>query len=109
MSYRKDLLQAAGITDLSALDPDNGPPTIDTVRAMANKVNHKTGGAYDVVGFIPWINQGWHYTWGFVYGGTLFDKTGCKVTANDPKIVQASTDIFCNRSTSLCSGAGESI
>lgn len=91
--YRKDLLQAAGV-DISALDPAKGPPTIDTIRAMANKVNHKTNGAYDVIGFIPYLNQGWHYTWGFAYGGSFFDAGACKVTPNDPKIVQAFKDMF---------------
>jgi multiple sugar transport system substrate-binding protein len=98
--YRKDLLQAAGV-DISALDPSKGPPTIDMIRTMANKVNHKTNGAYDVIGFIPWINQGWHYTWGFVYGGSFFDASSCKVTPSDPKIVQAYTDMFQNWSKAL--------
>lgn len=98
--YRKDILQAAGV-DISALDPSKGPPTIDMIRTMANKVNHKTNGAYDVVGFIPWINQGWHYTWGFAYGGSFFDSSSCKVTPDDPKIVQAFTDMFTNWSKAL--------
>ena len=98
--YRKDLLQAAGV-DISALDPSKGPPTIDMIRTMANKVNHKTNGAYDVVGFIPWINQGWHYTWGFAYGGSFFNSSTCKVTPDDPKIVQAFTDMFQNWSKAL--------
>ncbi len=98
--YRKDLLQAAGV-DISALDPSKGPPTIDMIRTMANKVNHKTNGAYDVIGFIPWINQGWHYTWGFVYGGSFFNSGSCKVTPDDPKIVQAYTDMFQNWSKAL--------
>ena len=98
--YRKDLLQAAGV-DISALDPSKGPPTIDMIRTMANKVNHKTNGAYDVIGFIPWINQGWHYTWGFAYGGSFFNSSTCKVTPDDPKIVQAFTDMFQNWSKAL--------
>lgn len=93
--YNKDLLAKAGITDLSALDPKNGPPTIAQIRDMANKINHKDGsGNYDVIGFVPYLNQGWHYTWGFVYGGSFFDKSSCKVTPDDPKIVRAFKDMF---------------
>lgn len=93
--YNKDLLAKAGITDLSALDPKNGPPTISQIRDMANKINHKdSSGNYDVIGFVPYLNQGWHYTWGFVYGGSFFDKSACKVTPDDPKIVQAFKDMF---------------
>jgi len=92
--YRKDLLTAAGVTDQSFLDPAKGPPTIDQVRAAANKVNHETNGAYDVIGFVPWVDQGWHYTWGFDFGGSFFDSGSCKVTPTDPKIVQAFTTMF---------------
>lgn len=100
--YNKDLLKAAGVTDLSSLDPSNGPPTISAVRQMASKVNKKdASGNYTVVGFVPWINQGWHYTWGFVYGGTFFDSSSCKVTPDNPKIVQAFNDMFWNWSDSL--------
>ena len=100
--YNKDLLAKAGVTDLSALDPAKGPPTIATVKAMADKVNKKdSSGKYSQVGFIPWWEQGWHYTWGFVYGGSFFDKSACKVTPDDPKIVKAFTDMFANWSKGL--------
>src|SRR5438105_15185254 len=66
--YRKDLLKAAGV-DITPLDPANGPVTIDTVRTMANKVNHQDAScAYDVIGFVPWVDQGWHYTWASISG-----------------------------------------
>src|SRR5947209_19735849 len=80
--YNKDLLQAAGVTDLSALDMSKGAPTIDTIRGMANKVNKKVNGKYTVVGFAPRLNQEWHYTWGFAYGGSFFDAASCKVPAD---------------------------
>jgi len=99
--YNKDLLQAAGVTDLSALDMSKGAPTIDTIRGMANKVNKKVNGKYTVVGFAPRLNQGWHYTWGFAYGGSFFDAASCKVTPDDPKIVQAFKDMFYDWSAAL--------
>lgn len=92
--YNKDLLSAAGI-DASSLDISKGPQTIDTIRTMANKLNKKdSSGKYTVLGFVPNISQGWHYTWGFAYGGSFFDSGSCKVTPDDPKIVQAFKDMY---------------
>jgi multiple sugar transport system substrate-binding protein len=99
--YNKDLLQAAGI-DPTALDISKGAPTIDAIRTMANKLNKKdASGKYSVVGFVPALSQGWHYTWGFAYGGSFFDAGSCKVTPDDPKIVQAFQDMFWNWSGAL--------
>src|SRR5216684_531977 len=99
--YNKDLLQAAGI-DPSALDISKGPQTIDTVRTIANKLNKKdSSGKYTTVGFVPALSQGWHYTWGFAYGGSFFNASSCKVTPDDPKIVQAFRDMFWDWSGSL--------
>jgi multiple sugar transport system substrate-binding protein len=99
--YNKDLLQAAGI-DPTTLDLSKGAPTIDTIRTMANKLNKKdASGKYSVIGFVPYLNQGWHYTWGFVYGGSFFDASSCKVTPDDPKIVQAFKDMFYDWSSAL--------
>jgi multiple sugar transport system substrate-binding protein len=99
--YNKDLLQAAGV-DASALDISKGAPTIDTIRTMANKLNKKdSSGKYTTIGFVPWLSQGWHYTWGFAYGGSFFDSNSCKVTPDDPKIVQAFKDMFYDWSGSL--------
>jgi multiple sugar transport system substrate-binding protein len=91
--YNKDLMQAAG-EDPSQLDIAKGAPTVALVRTLAQKLNKKTGGKYTVVGFDPRLNQGWHYTWGFAYGGSFFDASSCKVTPDDPKIVQAFKDMF---------------
>jgi multiple sugar transport system substrate-binding protein len=91
--YNKDMLQAAGV-DVSQLDISKGAPTIDMIRTMANKLNKKVNGKYTVVGFDPRLNQGWHYTWGFAFGGSFFDASTCKVTPDDPKIVQAFKTMF---------------
>lgn len=99
--YNKDLLQAAGV-DASALDISKGAPTIDTIRTMANKLNKKdASGKYTVIGFVPNLSQGWHYTWGFAYGGSFFDGSSCKVTPDDPKIVQAFKDMYWDWSGAL--------
>ncbi len=98
--YNKDMLQAAG-ADASQLDISKGAPTVAAVRTLASKLNKKTNGKYTVVGFDPRLNQGWHYTWGFAYGGSFFDAASCKVTPDDPKIVKAFKDMFWDWAGSL--------
>jgi multiple sugar transport system substrate-binding protein len=85
--YRPDLLAAAGI-DCSALDVKNGPITIDKLKEIAFKYNKTdASGAYTQIGFIPQLNQGWHYTWGYVFGGKFVDLKAGKVTPTDPGVV----------------------
>jgi len=99
--YNKDLMQAAGV-DPSQLDISKGAPTIDLVRSIASKLNKKdSSGKYTTVGFVPALSQGWHYTWGFVYGGSFFNASTCKVTPDDPKIVQAFRDMYWDWSSQL--------
>lgn len=99
--YNKDLLQAAGV-DPSQLDISKGPPTTALIKSIAAKLNKKdSSGKYTTIGFVPSISQGWHYTWGFAYGGSFFDSSSCKVTPDDPKIVQAFKDMFWNWSSDL--------
>jgi ABC-type glycerol-3-phosphate transport system substrate-binding protein len=95
--YNKDLIEAAG-ADPAPLDIANGPATVDEVLAIADKVTTETAnGDYDVLGWLPGgpgpggnpgaIDQGWHYTWGFAYGGNFADTGACKVTPTDPGVV----------------------
>jgi multiple sugar transport system substrate-binding protein len=84
--YRPDLLQQAGV-DPAELNSDNGPVTLDKVREIARKVDQKDGAAYTRVGFIPWYDQGWHYTWGFAHGGEFYDDSACRVTPTHEGVV----------------------
>lgn len=85
--YRSDLLTAAGI-DISALDVKKGPITIAKLTEIANKYNKTdSSGAYTQIGFLPHYNQGWHYTWGFAYGGKFADLAAGKITPTDPGVV----------------------
>lgn len=87
--YNKGLLTAAG-ADPSALDQSKGPVTWDTVAEMAAKVDKQdANGNYTQMGFIPWLNQGWHYTYGFSFGGQFFDYANCSVSPDDAPIVAA--------------------
>jgi multiple sugar transport system substrate-binding protein len=95
--YNEDLIKAAG-QDPSQLDISKGAPTIATVTKIADAVSKKdASGNYDVLGWIPGgpgssgagaFDQGWHYTWGFDYGGKFADLAACKVTPTDPGVVK---------------------
>jgi len=97
--YNKDLITAAG-EDPAKLDISKGALTIADVTAIADKINKKDGsGNYDVMGWMPGgpgaggnagaFDQGWHYTWGFDYGGTFADLSPgqCKVTPTNAGVV----------------------
>ena len=80
--YNKDMFKESG------LDPENPPKTIAELDKAAEKLTVKQGNGYKTLGFYPWDGQGWLYTWGWAFGGNFTDASG-KVTANDPKIIEA--------------------
>jgi multiple sugar transport system substrate-binding protein len=95
--YNKDLITAAG-EDPAQLDISKGAPTIELVNKIADKITKKdASGNYDVIGWLPGgpheggtpgaFDQGWHYTWGFTFGGKFADTAACKVTPLDPGVV----------------------
>ena len=87
MYYRKDILRSAGV-DPNQLDPAKGVPKLSAVTEMAMKLNQKDAkGEYTRIGFVPWPDQGWHYTWGFAHNASFYDATNCKVTALDKGVV----------------------
>ncbi|MDR1949879.1 MAG: ABC transporter substrate-binding protein [Spirochaetaceae bacterium] len=89
--YRKDLLRQAGI-DLAPFDPANGPMTIAQIRDASFKLNKTDAqGNYVQTGLVPFATelQGWHYIWGFVYGGQFANIPQGKVTPLDPGVVSA--------------------
>jgi multiple sugar transport system substrate-binding protein len=95
--YNIDLITAAG-EDPAQLDISKGPPTIELVNKIADKITKSdASGNYEVLGWLPGgpheggtpgaLDQGWHYTWGFVHGGNFADVAACKVTPTDPGVV----------------------
>jgi len=90
--YNKDMVKAAGF-DPAMFDPAKGPLTLAEVQRIAFRINKTDkSGAYTQVGFIPYdttFSQGWHYTWGFDFGGKFADLAAGKVTPTDPNIVKA--------------------
>src|SRR5580704_1509121 len=86
--YNKKILRDAGI-DLNEFDPARGPISPDRFKEIAFKLNQTdASGAYTRLGFVPWLEQGWGYTWGFAFGGSFFDFKNCKVTADDPGVAK---------------------
>lgn len=87
--YNRDAMTEAGI-DVEGLDATNGPLTWAAITELANAFNEQdSNGNYSKMGFIPWVNQGWHYTYGFSWGGSFFNAEACEVTPNDQPIVDA--------------------
>jgi multiple sugar transport system substrate-binding protein len=95
--YNTDLIEAAG-QDPAQLDIANGPLTIDEVNSIADAITQTDDdGNYTVMGWIPGgphaaglpgaLDQGWHYTWGFTFGGNFADLEACQVTPTDPGVV----------------------
>ena len=86
--YNKKILRDAGI-DLAEFDPARGPISPDRFKEIASKLNQTdASGAYTRIGFVPWLEQGWGYTWGYAFGGNFFDFKNCKVTADDPGVIK---------------------
>jgi multiple sugar transport system substrate-binding protein len=87
--YRPDLMREAGI-DPGPLDPRNGPVTIAQLNEIAMKLNVTDAqGNYTRIGFVPWANQGWHYGFGYAFGGSFADLQAKKVTPLNPGVVAA--------------------
>ena len=85
--YNIDMLREAGI-DPSIFDRSRGPITIDQLREICQRIDTKDAqGNYTKIGFIPQVDQGWHYTWGFDFGGEFADLAAGRVTPTHPGVV----------------------
>jgi ABC-type glycerol-3-phosphate transport system substrate-binding protein len=89
--FNKTMLTEGGV-DPEQFDPANGVVTWDAVAEAGNKLNKQdSNGNYTQMGFVPWANQGWHYTYGFSWGGKFFDEASCQVTPDEQAVVDAFT------------------
>lgn len=92
--YRKDMLAEVGV-DEAEFDPAKEPITLDRLAEIAALMDQKdANGAYTRMGFVPWFAQGWHYTWGFNFGGSFYSEEECKITATDDGVVAAFTYLY---------------
>ena len=100
------------------LDPERPPRTIkelDEYNDKITKIDPKTGKIIRI-GIIPWAmsgNMNSMYTWGWAFGGSFYDEKTEKVTADDPKLVEAlewmasyADKYDVKRVFSFCSGFG---
>ncbi len=81
--FNKDQFEEVG------LEPNNPPKTIAQLEEAAEKLTIKERNRFERIGFIPWYGQGWLYSWGWAFGGDFYEPETKKVTANDPKVVEA--------------------
>jgi ABC-type glycerol-3-phosphate transport system substrate-binding protein len=83
LHYDKKMFREAG------LDPEKPPQTIEEMDADAAKLTTYTPDhKIDKAGFMPAEPGWWNWSWGYLFGGKLWDgKT--KITANSPENVRA--------------------
>lgn len=81
--YRKDHFIEAG------LDPERPPDTIPALDQAVDKLTQRRGARIIRLGLLPWAFQGWHYTWGWAFGGEFYDPEARRLTVNDPRIVES--------------------
>lgn len=67
------------------LDPESPPKTVADLDEMAAKLTKMDGGQITRMGALPTYFWMWVTDW----GGSLFDESAQKVTANDPKVLAA--------------------
>lgn len=85
--YNRGMLQDAGI-DPEELDLVNGAITFARLTEIANSLNETDqDGNFSRMGFVPYTHQGWHYTYGFAFGGIFFDEAACEVTPDEAGVV----------------------
>lgn len=77
--YNKKMIEEAG-ADMSVWDKNNGPMTFDSIAELLLSIDTEENGALTQAGFVPYFSQGWHYTYGFAFGGDFFDYENCVVT-----------------------------
>lgn len=81
--WNKDLFKEAGL-------PDRAPRTLAELDKFAEKLTKfDEKGKIQAVGFIPWWGNWFFPAWSWTFGGKIVDRKTLKVTANDPKNIQA--------------------
>ncbi len=81
--WRKDLFEEAG------LDPETPPVYIDELDAMAEKLFKVEGPRMMQMGFVPWLFQGFIYTYGWAWDAHFYNPETLEVTVNEPRVVAA--------------------
>lgn len=74
------------------LDPEKPPTSIEELDRFNDKITKIEGGRIVRIGIIPWAqfgNANATFTWGWAFGGSFYDPDNYKITANDPKVIEA--------------------
>lgn len=84
--WNKSMLRAGGFP------VDKAPATIDELDRMAVALTRAPGEPGGQMGIVPWrqyAETNSLQTWAYAFGGSFHDASATRITANDPKIVQA--------------------
>ncbi len=83
LHWNKNMFREAG------LDPDQPPRTLEELEEFARKLTKvDEDGNIVQVGFLPTEPGWWKYSWGYWFGGRLWDGEG-NITANSPENLEA--------------------
>ena len=89
--YNKDhFQQKAEELRAAGLDPDRAPTTIEELDRYADVLNEfDEEGSPAQMGFLPTEPGWWNSTWGYYFGGRLYDEASGQVTPDHPANVRA--------------------
>jgi multiple sugar transport system substrate-binding protein len=76
----------------AGLDPEKPPVTIEDLDRCAKALTRRRGDELVQIGLIPWSQYGAAnsiFTWGWAFGGDFFDYERNKITADNPRVVEA--------------------
>ncbi|MEJ7651890.1 MAG: extracellular solute-binding protein [Chloroflexia bacterium] len=74
------------------LDPEVPPKTIEEVNEFSKRINVVRDGLVQRIGILPWDSYGFSnsiFTWGWAFGGSLYDREKQEVTPDDEGVVKA--------------------
>jgi multiple sugar transport system substrate-binding protein len=91
--FNRGMLTEAGV-DLEPFDYANGPMAWDAFAEAIAVIDVDGGDNYETLGFVPYFGQGFHYTWGFSFGGEFFDYEACEVTPDNPQVLAGAQWVY---------------
>jgi len=98
--YNRNILREAGFPipidtdtdELYELHWKSGPITLARLEEISRTVNEHFNNTK--IGFIPQMDQGWHYTWGSNFGGEFADAAGRNITPTNQGVIAGFRFLF---------------